>query len=130
MVLRVTKLFDKSNYNMKTFIKLILMAALMTGCTYYQQPATKAYSTNRPSKFDQSWSAAIGAFADQGVHITTQDRGAGVIQGTRNGIEVTGNIRTQANGSVRVEFGVTGAKKNDPTLIQRITGSYNGRMGR
>ncbi len=109
-----------------------LAAILISGCTYYQPvPAPAVYTTvNKTSKFDQSWSAVVGALADQGVRINVQDRGAGVIQGTRKDIEVTGNIRTQADGRVRVEFNTSGATKSDPTLIERITRSYNGRMGR
>ncbi|WP_428356703.1 hypothetical protein [Methyloprofundus sp.] len=97
----------------------------------YTQPATAVYTTkSSTSKFDQSWSAVIGALSDQGVRITTQDRGAGIIQGTRYGIEVTGNIRTQADNSVHVQFDTSGETKSDPQLIQRITDSYNRRMGR
>jgi len=113
---------------MKIFI-IILMTVLVTGCTYYQ-PAPAYSTTTRPSKFDRSWSAAIGAFSDQRVAITSQDRGAGVIQGFLGDINVTGNIRTQADGSIRVQFDTSGATKTDPTLIQRISGSYNSRMGR
>ncbi|MBT3811221.1 MAG: hypothetical protein HON51_13200 [Gammaproteobacteria bacterium] len=51
---------------------------------------TSIYTTkSSTSKFDQSWSAVIGALSDQGVRITTQDRGTGIMQGTRYGIEVT-----------------------------------------
>ncbi|BCG64255.1 MAG: hypothetical protein methR_P2028 [Methyloprofundus sp.] len=113
-------------------IIITVASMLLTACTYYQPvPAPAVYTTvNKTSKFDQSWSAAVGALADQGVRINVQDRGAGVIQGTREGIEVTGNIRTQADGRVRVEFNTSGATKSDPTLIERITRSYSGRMGR
>ena len=112
------------------FYSITLATVLITGCTYYQ-PAPVVYPvTVTTNKFDQSWSAAIGALADQGVYITTQNRGAGVVQGHRNGIDVTGNIHTQANGSVRVQFDTSGATNLDPTLIERITRSYNSRMGR
>ena len=120
---------------MKLFI-ISLIAALITGCSYsqptpvYYQPAPAVYTTKSTSKFDQPWSAALGALSDQGVRITTQDRGAGIIQGSRYGIEVTGSIRTQADNSIRVEFNTSGDTKNDPELIKRITGSYNRRMGR
>ena len=108
---------------------VILGMSLLTGCTVYQT-APGSYSTTQPSKFDQSWSAAIGALNDQGVHITTQDRSAGVIQGSLNGIDLTTSISTQADGRIRVEFSTRGATSNDPTLINRITDSYNSRMGR
>jgi len=108
---------------MKFFI-IPLIALLMTACTYYQATPGGTYSTL--SKFDRSWSAAVGALADQDVRITTQDRGAGIIQGNYNGTEVTGDIRTQANGSIRVQFNTSG----NANIIDRITRSYNDRMGR
>ena len=74
--------------------------------------------------------AAIGALRDQGVQITIEDRSAGIVRGTRNGINVTANLRTQADGSVRVEFNTSGATERDPALIDRISQSYNRRMGR
>jgi len=114
---------------MKTLI-IFLTTILISGC-YYYPPAPVVYSTKvSTSKFDQSWSAAIGALSDQGVRITVQDRGAGVIQGNLNGIEVAASIRTQADNSVRVQFNTSGATTRDPTIIQRITNSYHSRMGR
>ena len=105
--------------------------ALLSACTYYQAaPATTSSSSSSLSKFDQSWSATVGAFSDQGVRITSEDRAAGVVQGTRNGIHVTGNVRQQADGSVRVQFDTSGDKSRDPGLMDRITRSYKGRMGR
>ena len=120
---------------MKIFI-ISVIVALITSCSYsqpapvYYQPAPAVYKTQSTSKFNQSWSAALGALSDQGVRITTQDRDAGIIQGSRYGIEVTASIRPQANNSVRVEFNTSGDTKSDPALIKRITGSYNSRMGR
>jgi hypothetical protein len=67
---------------------------------------------------------------DQGVQVTSQDRGAGQVRGTRDGIDVVANVRTQADGSVRVEFNTSGATTRDPTLIERISSSYDRRMGR
>ena len=78
----------------------------------------------------RSWAAAIGAFQDQGVRITSEDRGSGVVRGTRDGINVTANVRTQADGSVRVEFNTSGATERDPALIDRISQTYDRRMGR
>jgi hypothetical protein len=39
-------------------------------------------------------------------------------------------VRSQADGSVRVQFDTSGATASDPTLIDRITRSYNAYMGR
>ena len=104
----------------------ICISLLLSGCTYYQA-APGTYSTTSVSKFDRSWSAAVGAFADQGVHISTENRAAGVIQGRYNGTNVSGNIRRQADGGVRVQFNTTA---KDRLLVNRITDSYNSRMGR
>ena len=105
-----------------------LLSALSTGCTYYQV-VKGTYSTVSTGKFDRSWSATVNAFLDQGVAISREDSGAGMVQGTRNGIEVTGFVRTQADGSVRVEFNTSGAVDRDPDLIRRISWSYDARMG-
>lgn len=119
----------RENCLMKMLFVIVLTAIFLAGCTYYQ-PTPTVVSTSTVSKFDRSWSAAVGALSDQGVRITSQDRGAGIVQGTRNGIDVTGDLRTQADGSVRVQFNTSGATNRDPTLIDRITNSYNSRMGR
>jgi hypothetical protein len=64
------------------------------------------------------------------VRITSQDRSAGQVRGTREGIDVLANVRTQADGSVRVEFNTSGATAGDPGLIDRISRAYDRRMGR
>jgi hypothetical protein len=108
----------------------VIAVAGVEGCTYYQT-APGVYTTQPvPASFDRSWSAALGAFSDQGVRVTSQDRGAGEIRGTRDGIDVTANVRTQADGSVRVEFNTSGDTARDPKLIDRITRAYDRLMGR
>ena len=117
----------------KSFILVCVIGiALLAGCTYYQTaPGTyTTASTSSASKLDRSWSATVGAFSDQGVRVTSEDRGAGVIQGTRGGIHVTGDVRQQADGSVRVQFDTSGDTAQDSGLIDRITQSYQRRMGR
>lgn len=106
----------------------LALGAGLGGCTYYEvAPGTY---TRAPGAFDRSWSAALGALADEGVRITRQDSIAGTASGVRNGIEVKVAVRTQADGSVRVEFNTSGDTAADPTLIDRITARYNQRMGR
>jgi hypothetical protein len=102
---------------------------MVGGCTVYET-APGVYAAVPPTSFDRSWSAAVGALDDQGVRITGQDRGAGQVRGTRDGIDVVANVRTQADGSVRVEFNTAGATARDPTLIDRISRAYDRRMGR
>jgi hypothetical protein len=106
-----------------------LAACAIAGCTYYEV-APGVYQSSPPTKFDRAWSAAIGAFEDQGVRITSEDRDAGYLRGTRDGIDVTASIRTQADGSVRVQFDVRGDTNHDPTLIHRIDRAYDRLMGR
>lgn len=114
---------------MKTII-IIISIALMTGCTYYQAAPGGGYYAPGSSKFDQSWSAVNGALLDQGVQIMDQNRGTGIVQGIHNGTEVTVNVDTQTDGSVRVQFDTSGAGNHDRTLIDRIHNSYETRMGR
>lgn len=106
-----------------------LATSFTAGCTYYGV-APGYYGTSPASAFDRSWNAAVGAMADEGVVITTQDRNAGVVRGARDGINVTGNVRVQADGSVRVEFNTSGSTSRDPSLIDRISRAYERRMGR
>jgi len=83
-----------------------------------------------PSVFDRSSSAAVGAMQDQGVQIDVEDRAGGVIRGRRCGIDVAASVRTQADGSVRVQFDSSGATEQDPTLLHRISSADDRRMGR
>jgi hypothetical protein len=106
-----------------------LVIAGIGGCTYYEV-TPGVYQTSAPTKFDRAWSAAIGAFEDQGVQIVAQDRDAGYLRGTRDGIDVTATVRTQADGSVRVQFDTSGATNRDPTLINRVDRAYERLMGR
>jgi hypothetical protein len=53
-----------------------------------------------------------------------------LVHGRRGGIDVTANVRTQADGSARVQFDTAGATAQDPGLIDRISRAYDRRMGR
>jgi hypothetical protein len=83
-----------------------------------------------PSTFERSWGAALAAAQDEGVRITSEDRINGVIRGYKDRQEVTINIRTQADGNVRVEMSARGPKGSDPGLAGRISRAYDRRMGR
>jgi len=107
---------------------VFLLLMLLAGCVYY--PAGYYAPPPQPGVFERSWSAAVGAFEEQGVRITVEDRAAGILRGTRDGIEATANVRSQADGSVRVEFNTSGATGRDPDLINRIIRTYDRRMGR
>ncbi|MCB1773923.1 MAG: hypothetical protein KDI88_09925 [Gammaproteobacteria bacterium] len=101
----------------------------LAGCTYYQV-APGTYSTTPVSKFDRSWNAVIAAFDDQGVNVSHEDRGSGSIRGSKGVINVSADIRTQADGSIRVQFDTSGNTASDPGLIDRVSRAYDRHMGR
>ncbi|TCF97313.1 hypothetical protein BZM26_32420 [Paraburkholderia strydomiana] len=105
----------------------IAFAALLslTGCPYYV-PAGNVVMT--PASFDRSFNAAAGAMSDEGLAITVQDPGSGTVVGNLNGMTVTAGVRQQTDGSVVVQFNSPDAR--DPTLLSRISQSYDRRMGR
>jgi len=108
-----------------------IAAALLAGCTYYVAEP-RSYIAGPPvvASFERSWAAVVGAFGDQGVRITTEDRSAGIVRGSRDGINLAASVRSQADGSVRVEFNTSGATARDPGLIDRVSRAYDVRMGR
>jgi hypothetical protein len=103
---------------------IVGVAALGSCASYEPTPAPP------PSTFDRSWSAALAAAQDEGVRIASEDRISGVIRGLRAEQEVTINLRTQADGNVRVEISARGPKGSDPGLAGRISRAYDRRMGR
>jgi hypothetical protein len=111
----------------RSWIVVIAIAgfAALAACVVYEPAPAPS-----PSTFDRSWSAALGAAQDEGVRITSEDRVNGVIRGYRDEQEVTINLRTQADGGVRVEMSARGPKGSDPGLASRISRAYDRRMGR
>jgi hypothetical protein len=67
---------------------------------------------------------------DVGVRIVSADRNSGIIRGTRDAVDATVTVRTQADGRVRVEFNARGPSGQDPHLADRIYQAYERRMGR
>jgi len=118
--------FDVTARKIHVWIVLILVGgfAALTACVDESPPPPP------PSTFDRSWSAALSAAQDEGVRITSEDRGSGVIRGLSTEQEVTINLRTQADGSVRIEISSRGPKGLDPGLAGRISRAYDRRMGR
>lgn len=110
-------------------LALGICTSLLAGCTYYEV-SPGVYATAPASTFDRSWSAARNAFLEQSVRIVQEDRSTGTLRGNYNGIDVLALLRTQADGSVRVEFRTANATQVDPQLIERITSSYDRLMGR
>jgi hypothetical protein len=97
--------------------------AVLSGCAYY------APYPGAPASFDRSFGAAAAAMRDQGLTVGVEDRANGQIVGSvGGGGTVTANVRTQADGSVRVQFDARDVR--DAALIQRISSAYDARMGR
>ena len=81
-----------------------------------------------PASYDRSFAAAAGAMRDEGLALTVQDPASGSIVGSSGSGTVTASVRQQADGSVEVRFNSSDAR--DPSLIQRVSRSYDRRMGR
>jgi len=121
------------NTNRPTFARatarafaLALLALAPAACYVAPYP----YGVTVPASYDRSYDAVMGAMADNGMSIILDDRGGGRAVGRRGGIDLTGAVLRQGDGSVRVEFTTSGATSQDPGLIDRVTRSYNARMGR
>jgi hypothetical protein len=108
------------------FVVTFIVLAL-SGCTYYVPPPGTVVP-GAPASFDRSFSAASGAMRDQGLSISVEDRSSGTIVGKIESGTVTATVRQQADGSVRVQFDASGLR--DPGLIDRVSRSYDARMGR
>jgi hypothetical protein len=111
--------------HMATFVAAAFM---LGGCVVYE-PVPVSQPTVQ-QRFDRSWSAAAGAMSDEGVAITAQDRGAGVIRGTRGGALVTASVQTLADGRIQVKFDAAGPSGTDTAFVHRLSDSYDRRMGR
>ena len=109
-----------------SFVLAAAALVALPGCVYYPAP----YGYAAPASFDRSWEAVTGALADNGLAITSQNRDAGVVAGRRGGIDVIANVRSQSDGSVRVEFTARGNVSQDPGLVDRVSAAYDRRMGR
>jgi hypothetical protein len=123
------KLIHRVRQSQLPWAVAVLITVLMgfSGCVVYEPVPTPVPS---PSTFERAWSAAIGAAQDEGVRINSEDRANGVITGNRSDQDVTINVRTQADGNVRVEFSARGPKGSDTGLAGRISRAYDRRMGR
>jgi hypothetical protein len=110
---------------------MVVSAMLLSSCVAYVPAYTPVVSQpTTQQRFDRSWDAANGALYDQGLTITAQDRGAGVIQGQRGGITITTTLQTLADGGVQVKFASKGDDRADPDLVRRVSDSFDRRMGR
>jgi len=114
-------------------IVVLLSLVILVGCYYYgpvPPPYPAPVYSYGPSSFERSWSAAQYAMQDAGVRVVSADRESGVIRGTRDAVDATVVVRTQADGRVRVEFSAKGPSAEDHNLANSIYQAYERRMGR
>ncbi|MBV8273516.1 MAG: hypothetical protein JO067_14705 [Cupriavidus sp.] len=104
-------------------IWMLCVSLALAGCTYYGYPPGTV-----PASYDRSFFAAADAMRDQGVSINVQNQVSGLISGNYGSTAVTANVRQQQDGSVVVQFHADDTR--DPGLVQRISQSYDRRMGR
>lgn len=113
-----------------TSLALAIALTMLGACVAYTPVPLVSPQPSLQERFERSWAAAAGAMADQGVTITSQDKVAGVIRGSRAGLPVTATVQTQADGSLRVSFEASAAADKDPGLPDRLSESYLRRTGR
>ena len=101
-----------------------VLALLLASCVVYEPVPGPQLSTQQ--RFDRSWAAATGAMYDEGVTITSQDRGTGIIRGSKGADFIVATVQTLADGRIQVKFDSNG----DPALVHGVSDSYDRRMGR
>jgi hypothetical protein len=117
--------------NVQRYFPLFVAAALsLGGCVAYVPATVVAPQETTAQRFDRSWSAALGAMSDQGLTITSQDYGAGAITGRQGDVMISATLQTLPDGSVQVKFASRGRANDDPALVDRVSSSFNRRMGR
>lgn len=117
--------------NFQRYFPLLVAAALaLGGCVAYVPATVVAPQETTAQRFDRSWSAALGAMSDQGLTITSQDYGAGAITGRQGDVMISATLQTLPDGSVQVKFASRGRANDDPALVDRVSSSFNRRMGR
>ena len=107
---------------------LALGLLALGGCVVYEPVAVPQPSPAQ--RYDRYWDAALAALAEQGVTVTSQDRAAGVIRGSRDGVGVTTVVQAQGDGSVQVSFETARAGNKEPGLAKALSDSFSRRIGR
>ena len=111
-------------------IAILLFAALLDGCYVYAPPPPPEPADYASTSFGRSWNAALDAMEDVGTRIVSADQNTGIIRGTRDGIDATITVRTQADGRVRVGFSSRGPSGQETGLTRQLYQAYERRMGR
>lgn len=110
---------------LSTFALVAALAGPLAGCVVAPYPPPY---TPGPTNYDRAFSAAAGALRDQGLTVNVEDPSRGVVVGQGGNASVQATVARQADGTVRVQFDAKAPQ--DPTLVERISRSYDRRMGR
>jgi len=108
-----------------TRLLLIVFTLSLTACVVYEPMPVAQPSLSQ--RYDRSWNAATQAMIDQGVTVVAQDRAGGIIRGERGSTTVTAVVEARPDDRIQVTFN---AKGEDSALAQRVSDSYDRRMGR
>jgi hypothetical protein len=105
--------------------------AALSGCVAYPYPAYYYPPVEAPPAvtFDRAWYAALGAFQDAGVGVTTADQATGVIRGIKDQTDVSMTISRQANGAIRADIEAKGPQDQETGLTSRVSAAYQRRLG-
>jgi hypothetical protein len=95
----------------------------VAACVYDPYYGGYAVSASPQQRYDRAWSNVSAAMYDQGMTITSQDRGSGMIRGERNGVVITATIQTMPDGSLQTKFNSSNDSA-DPNLVNRVSESY------
>jgi hypothetical protein len=109
---------------------LVLTLFLASQACVVYEPVPVHAPAPGPSTYDRAWESALRAAQDSGIALTSVDRSAGLIAGSRAGIDVRISVLRQADGTTRVETNLGGDLARDPTLSDRFQASYERYMGR
>ena len=114
------------NHIARHVVPMIAAILALTACVAYAPPPAPP----PPSTTERAYNAVVAAMTENGVRVGAANAASGVVTGTRGNITVTATVAPRPDGSAQIEFRTTGNISEDPTLINRITESYNVRMGR
>ena len=111
-------------------VLLIAVTAVLSlaGCVAYPPAPVAAPQLTPQQQFDRTYDAAAGAIFDEGMTITSQDRGAGTVRGVWAGFAITGKVDRRTDGSLRVQFDTPGTSFREQKLVERVTIAYNRRI--
>ena len=104
----------------------VLLVLGLAGCVVAPYPYPAPYPA--PTNYDRAFAAAAGAVRDQGLNVTVEDAARGVVIGQAGNASVQAQLTRQPDGTVRVQFDAKAPQ--DPGLAERISHSYDRRMGR